>query len=109
MSTVRFIIEDVPADCVKLKHQHAEANLCKGNVDDGVCLRCHAQVPGVLGFSFLMDIQDEEYHALAVRDKGLAIEAIEGTTVAAKMLVRYDPQSEDVFMSAFAFAFIPAP
>jgi hypothetical protein len=129
--TVRFTIEDIPAEVVKLKHQVQDNDMCKGHVVDGECVRCHALVPGILAYSFSILAQDENNPAcklsMKVSDKGGkalfqqdartfnalpgihkadALEAIEAIPVAAKLIMTYDPDQDDLFVCAFDFAII---
>ena len=129
--TVRFTIDDLYPDVIKLKHQVEDNSKCKGNVEDGQCNRCHANVPGILAYSFTFTAQDkthtgcelvvsvsdkggralfqkspEAFRMMNTTEKAQAIEKVEVVPVAAKLIITYNPSTEDLFISAFNFAMI---
>lgn len=127
---MRFNIDEfADSDLVCLKHQVADAHGCRGKVENGYCNGCHAQVPGILAYSFKILAEDEDdrriIHGIQVSNKGgrslfnMAAdkfklqqsydeqkadekEQVTGVPIIAKMIVSYNVDEEDFLVCAFA-------
>ena len=125
--TVLFRIDEfTDIDTVCVKHQVAFENECKGRVHDGQCTTCYDYTEGVNVYSFKVMVEDEkkpktkmpiqfsdkggvalfkrpatEFGALSRSQQGDEKELVTSIRLAAKLIVTFDPNSEDFFVCAF--------